>query len=325
MDNKKIKPKKYAKRPTTLKVTPKQKVVPKNLSVRGANFYEEYEFSSGHKVPIYEVTSVHALSQIIGHAKFNNQAYGNIFCRGECKLHDSLKPSLFRTRKNIEVATSHVTQLIQKISSDSHMTNDLKLGKYREEQKRHVIEGVLQHYGISTRFIDIVDNHWVALWMGLNRIEKSKQINTYYHYLERYIPLAQGSLEKQDYYQYILLIAVPFSTKPITMGISESKEYVMVDLRQALPSVFLRPHAQHGLIVRKKVAPPCTPESYDMAPNVVGIIKIRIDRVKEWIGTGELLTQDNLFPSPAFDYGYDLLLKRNDLFEEEEFQIAKFV
>ena len=97
----------------------------------------------------------------------------------------------------------------------------------------------------------------------------------------------------------------------------------MVDLRQALPSVFLRPHAQHGLIVRKKVAPPCTLESYDMAPNVVGIIKIRIDR--EWIGTWELLTQDNLFPSPAFDYGYDLLLKRNDLFEEEEFQIAKFV
>ena len=205
------------------------------------------------------------------------------------------------------------------------MPNELKLELYSKEQKRHVIEGVLQHYGISTRFIDIVDNHWVALWMGLNRIEKNKQINTYYHYSERYIPLAHDTLEKQDYYQYILLIAVPFSTKPIKMGISESNEYIMVDLRQALPSVFLRPHAQHGLIVRKKVAPPCTPESYDMAPNVIGIIKIRIDRVKEWIGTGELLTQDNLFPSPAFDYGYDLLLKRSDLFEEDEFQIAKFV
>ena len=62
-----------------------------------------------------------------------------------------------------------------------------------------------------------------------------------------------------------------------------------------------------------------------MASNVVGIIKIRIDRVKEWIGTGVLLTQDNLFPSPAYDYGYDLLLQRSDLFDEEGFQIAKFV
>ena len=87
----------------------------------------------------------------------------------------------------------------------------------------------------------------------------------------------------------------------------------------------LRPHAQHGLIVRKKVTTPCTPESYDMASSVVGIIQIRIDRVKEWIGTGALLTQDNLFPAPAYDYGYDLLLQRGDLFEEEEFQIAKFV
>jgi len=109
------------------------------------------------------------------------------------------------------------------------------------------------------------------------------------------------------------------------MGIGESKEYITVDLRQALPSVFLRPHAQHGLIVRKKVTTPCTPESYDMASSVVGIIQIRIDRVKEWIGTGALLTQDNLFPAPAYDYGYDLLLQRGDLFEEEEFQIAKFV
>jgi len=319
MDNKKMKMAKNTKKPAA------QKVIPKNLSVRGANFCMEYEFSCGHKAPIYEVTSVHALSQIIGHAKFNNQAYGNIFCRGECKLHDSLKPSLFRTRRNIETATTHVTQLIRKISDDQYMPNELKLGKYQEEQKRHVIEGVLQHYGISTRFIDVVDNHWVALWMGLNRIEKSKQINSYYHYSERYIPLAQGSLAEQDYFQYILLIAVPFPTKSIKMGIGESKEYITVDLRQALPSVFLRPHAQHGLIVRKKVTTPCTPESYDMASSVVGIIQIRIDRVKEWIGTGALLTQDNLFPAPAYDYGYDLLLQRGDLFEEEEFQIAKFV
>lgn len=32
---------------------------------------------------------------------------------------------------------------------------------------RVVIESMLQHYGSSTRCMDFVDNHWIALWFGL--------------------------------------------------------------------------------------------------------------------------------------------------------------
>lgn len=53
-----------------------------------------------------------------------------------------------------------------------------------------------------------------------------------------------------------------------------------------------------------------------MSETVIGILKIRIDIVEQWLGTGELLTQENLFPPMAYDNGYDLLLKRQDLFEE---------
>ena len=66
-------------------------------------------------------------------------------------------------------------------------------------------------------------------------------------------------------------------------------------------------------------------DAYDIAPSVIGIIKIRIDRVHEWIGTGELLTQNNLFHPPAYDYGYDLLLMRDDLFNQSEFSITRYV
>lgn len=66
-------------------------------------------------------------------------------------------------------------------------------------------------------------------------------------------------------------------------------------------------------------------EVYDMAPAVIGIIKIRIDKVHEWMGNGELLTQNNLFPPPAYDYGFDLLLSRDDLFKDSEYSIAKYV
>ena len=40
---------------------------------------------------------------------------------------------------------------------------------------------------------------------------------------------------------------------------------------------------------------------------------------------GELLTQNNLFPPPAYDYGFDLLLSRDDLFKDSEYSIAKYV
>ena len=33
----------------------------------------EYTFECGNKVPIYDVTSMHGLNQLLGHAKFENR------------------------------------------------------------------------------------------------------------------------------------------------------------------------------------------------------------------------------------------------------------
>jgi hypothetical protein len=80
-------------------------------------------------------------------------------------------------------------------------------------------------------------------------------------------------------------------------------------------------------VLRRKVHQPGSKgaDAYDMAPAVIGIIKIRIDKVREWMGNGELLTQNNLFPPPAYGYGYDMLLTRSDLFEGSDFSIARYV
>ncbi len=312
--------------------TKKPKKLPKTLTISGTMYQGEYEFSCGHKVPIYEVYTVHALNQLIGHAKFNNQSFGNVYYRGECKLHPSLKPSLFRGVKNAEKPAERLKKLIQKFADDSHMKRELKLEKKGFDTVKNTIEGMLQHYGVPTRFIDVVDNHWVSLWMGLYQAEKPKNVNQYYHYAERSIPFvdfAKGeSISDDTLFQYLLLIAVPFSEKRTFSGIQTSADYIEVDLRQALPSTFLRPHAQHGLVLRRKVhsiSAEDGADAYDMASTVIGIIKIRIDKVHEWMGSGELLTQNNLFPPPAYDYGYDLLLMRNDLFEDCEYSIARYV
>lgn len=347
------------------------------LSIAGTTFVDNYTFSCGKTVPIYDVSTVHALNQLIGHAKFRNQEFGNVYYRGECKLHPTLKPSLFRKCRNAETPSARLMALINKVISDEPLAHELKLDSYDNRTKQHIIEGMLQHYGISTRYIDVVDNHWIALWMGLNQFHKIKQVNTYAHYTERIIPMVEvintlkqkpdfsalreiaSSLDNsnevsftsftdtlcktilnkgettssakdldQSLYQYMLLIAIPYSSRRNLTGIEESEHYIQIDLRQALPSTFLRPHAQHGLVVRKKVHPPENQngtDAYDLAQSIIGIIRLRIDRVKDWIGTGDLLTQTNLFPPPAFDNGYDLLLSRSDIFEDTTFSVTKYI
>ena len=105
----------------------KPKMLPSTLTISGSKCAGTYHFSCGNSVPIYEVGTVHALNQVIGHAKFNNQSYGNVYYRGECTLHPSLKPSLFRKGKNTEKATERISQLIQRFVNDTYMQKELKI------------------------------------------------------------------------------------------------------------------------------------------------------------------------------------------------------
>ena len=299
-----------------------------NLRIEGTEYVEQYAFSNGKTVPIYEVHTVHGLNQIIGYAKFNNSNYGNVFYRGECKLHQSLIPSLFRGCKHACEKTRTLNVLLHLILTDERLRHELKLNEASPEKQEIKIEGMLQHYGIPTRYIDVVDNHWIALWMGLHKIQSLKNIGKYYHYGKRELPLPEmlcgNETDMNALYQYILLIAVPDERVNNGDGIEIMDNMIVVDLRKALPSIFLRPHAQHGLVLRNRGIDSNKASFYDISNNVIGILKIRIDRTNEWLGNGQLLTQDNLFPSPGYDYGYDLLLSRNDIFSFTEFEITKY-
>lgn len=313
--------------PVTKSSSPMEKMKD-TLTQRDRTFVGYHSFSCGNDVPIYEVTSIHALNQLIGYAKFINQSYGDVYYRGECKLHEGLLPSLFRRHVSTACAAP-LNELINKICSDPKMRTSLKLESLDSTSASYKIEGLLQHYGIKTRFLDLVDNHWIALWMGLYKNQTYNQVLEYNHYVQREIPLvdfANGkSCTEDDLFQYILLIAIPGESDRKNTGIFISDNFAEIDLRQALPSTFLRPHAQHGLVVRKRPHNGASVNEYDIATNVVGILKIRIDRVKDWIGTGELLTQNNLFPAPAYDQGYDILLNRTDLFDDKTFKIARYI
>ena len=186
-----------------------------NLTIKNARFTDNWTFSNGITVPVYEVHSSHALNQLIGYAKFKNRDYGNVYYRGQTNIYSTLLSSLHRNYKQTQSAGRIVGKIIKKIESDNRLIKDLKLERLNDAEKRVVIECMLQHYGIKTRYLDLVDNHWVALWMGLHSFTTIKQVMMYAHYVKREIPyinLINGTAKEEDFFQYILLLAFPYNT-----------------------------------------------------------------------------------------------------------------
>ena len=305
----------------------------------GVRFVDYFSYVNGPKVPIYEVFTMNALNQIIGHAKFGNRLYGNVYYRGVTELYDNALPSIFR--KRVSGKASDLRKKINTIFRDPYFQGSLKVKPVQyntsltnnylinttNRNTKYIIEGLIQHYSGNTRFLDVVDNHWVALWMGLHKCQYLGRGNRYCRYERRIIPVqdfvvncisapigrnpSTDSIENQAFL-YVLLLAMPEVSDSIVPGIKESDYLVEVDLRRVLPSVYVRPHAQHALVVRKRDGNLAT--DYDMSSQIVGILKIRLDYAALWLGNGTLLTQDNLFPPPAVDQGYDNLLQKIDIF-----------
>lgn len=286
-----------------------------------------HKFENGEEAAIFDVADYRALNQIIGYAKFINTDYGDVFYRGEAHLHSTLLPSISRKASSWKYE-EQLSNVIGSAIKDEKFSKFAKLRGFKGKNNTSLVaEAALQHYGYSTHFIDVVDNHWVALWFGLNSFRTMKNLKEYCFYERRVINPVEiidpSPLLKNDIYQYLILIAVDNNMAPIERGIYFGNDVITIDLRSSLPSVFLRPHAQHGLVIRRNTHTPG--ESYDLSKNVIAIIRLRIDRVANWIGSGNLLSNENLFPAPAYDHGYEVLLQRNDLFVNKYHSIARYI
>ena len=164
-----------------------------------------------------------------------------------------------------------------------------------KQYPREVLEPMLQHYGIKTNWLDLVDNMWVALWFASHRVH-SKIIQS-----REYLYFTESNSE----FAYIYLMATDaIKIDDGNKGMYCGKDTYVVDLRKVLPSYFLRPHVQHAIMLRKN-----DKISNDYTDLIVGIAKIPMEKVKRWIGNSELMTTNSLFPSAYFDDGFTILLR----------------
>jgi hypothetical protein len=171
----------------------------------------------------------------------------------------------------------------------------------------HAHEALLQHYGIRSRWLDLVDNVWVALWFACHAIHSTGHHNEYLHFRRRSLSRPGG-----HGYAYILLIQTgQLGQVPRKQGLLRGDLSELIDLRVAAPSVYLRPHAQHGVLIRKRQNNDYASEN--MESLIAGIIRIDLADALSWLGDGGMLSVHALFPPPHFDFGYRRLLEKTPL------------
>lgn len=261
------------------------------ITLKDAEFLRD---NSGDDV--LHVEEPHALVMAAGYLKFKlaQSAREGVYFRGQRKLYGSLAPSLYRGLKT------------SKTQGKRHHVLSRVISRFRETERifssfgDYAHEALLQHYGFNTSWIDLVDNVWVALWFACFTAKCADSAGRYVHYEQR----RPSDCEK---HAYLLLVAAditpPSRHRP---GCFYGANTELVDLRMAAPSIFLRPHAQHGLLFRKKGVD--GGRSFDYSDQIRGIIRVDLQKALDWLGSGRMLNANSLFPPPFYDNGYRILL-----------------
>jgi len=244
---------------------------------------------------VYHVTTPHLLLQAAGYLKHVNGKSGStsVFYRGQhCLYGGSLKPSLYRGISAVGTANKKNTEL------NNYLKECAKQGKILKHVPNYAWEPLLQHYGIRTRWIDLVDNVWVALWFACHTVHATGKRGEFFHFEQRRTSSSE--------FAYIVLVKTEYVPQNKQPGFYSGKSTELIDLRIATPSFFLRPHAQHGLLARAKGVN--NQSVIDYKDMIAGVLRVNMYDALKWLGDGHLLTTHVLFPPPVYDFGYcDLL------------------
>lgn len=265
----------------------------KNVSIEGCGVVTDE--ASGREV--YHVATPHALIQAAGYLKFVEGARKRaVFFRGQRQLYATLSPTLYRgivSQNAQQQKTAAIAEACRTIAGANAIFDQIPAEAH---------EPLLQHYGLNTSWLDLVDNIWVALWFACHRAKAIGSYGQYLHFERR-----DGTGEAHAH-AYILLVAVDLEPcDPYVQGYWRGPTTELVDLRVAAPSLFLRPHAQHGVLFRLRPTGQMRPVDY--ASQVLDTIRIDLRHALAWLGNGSTLTTHSLFPPPYYDRGYSFLLE----------------
>lgn len=281
-------------------------------SVEGVS--ERYE--NGFRV--LSVDDPNALTQVIGWLKFTSRN-GDVLFRGQVSLPSDMMSSGLRGRNatgRANLATRLNAFVREAVGPCTCLEGPFKFRKGHlcveqvarssgssapvvNKTYRAAVEPLLQHYGIKTRWLDVVDNVWVALWFACH---KQVAVENYAYYLRRSV--AQEGVDSKA---YIVVLETGVLDATDVPGYRVGANARVVDLRYAVPSVYLRPHAQHGLLMAPLAVSADSRGS--LRDQVAAVVEVHTRDALEWLGTGAMTSPFVLFPPAARDEGYRRLLE----------------
>lgn len=195
---------------------------------------------------------------IIRYTYHINEPNTKIFYRGQRREWE-IRPSLYRNchnRNDIKRVEVWLERALISITE-----------KFDPEGTDDEREALLQHYGLKTRFLDVVDNVQSALWFAYDDISKE-------------------NCRYDDSVGYIQVLALPEGSAQV------------LDLRNK-PSEWLRPHIQQGFAVKRN-QPSSSLGSFSR--HLVATFIVPRENLRLW-SNYDHLPHDYFYPSAAVDRG----------------------
>ena len=192
-----------------------------------------------------------------------------VLLRGEAGYFPKSVPSLFRNAGKERKRRWAAYQLLLK---------DLRPQLTGSRWKTKNLGAVLQHYGIRTPWLDVVNNLYTAIWFATHEFETRDRC------------LMTNPSEKE--HGYISL----YDVRPIGRA-----RLRVVDLWGEDSSRYLRPHAQHGLSLATQDDEDGPPADKDEDLEPYRIAHVCLPNSRKWTLGGHLFSARFLFPAPEYD------------------------
>lgn len=296
-------------------------------------------------IPVIEVKTAQALNKII--AKWREHQKTKTFFRGQKKFHQQIPISgklrveestddiynLIDCEKTLEVLLSappikilsrglsriDFWDKIDELTLSDKQIDGLGGDTIYENQivPAYAVEGLLQQYIGGTRWVDVVDNVQIALWMATRDYKQKELTRADSQSCYKPIEVTQARYDDNTFV-YLYLYSFKSISNDFT-GLYKSKDSLLLDLREALPSRYLRPHSQHAMLIRDYC------ENLEIengqSTNVVAL-QINTKLAIEAIGDSSLLKNETIFPEDSDDPGFNSISSFIRIYGKQAQEIA---
>ena len=232
-------------------------------------------YCSNRAWPYLELDSPLVLARFnaaIRQAVHRKRPSARVYFRGQDRHFDSMRPSLFRGRND-----SYPTQCL--LAAQKDFSETLTKRTPAKRFQRPNLPALLQHYGVRTSWLDVVDNLYVAAWFATHSRK------------------GDGWTSKRSSdYGWLYFISTESPTSCLTV----------VDFRDKHHHLSTRPHSQHGVSVTR-----CGNHWLNTALGfdefVVATVRLRCG--PDWRLHGFMASEQFLFPNASEDNTLKLLQK----------------